>query len=215
MLNSAVLFTPRACSSSPATEHPLRFAANIAFEQSYSGVDGDSASLGELCGLLSAIGKLPVKQNFGITGSVNQFGEVQPIGGVNEKIEGFFAACQLKGLTGDQAVIIPVQNIRHLMLREEVLAAIKAGMFRIYAISRVEEAIDLLLGKTAGVMDSEGNYAEGSVFAAVAERFAVWHDAEKDDDDEDDKPSAAAAATTPVAVVKAPDEKALSKKTRR
>lgn len=196
-------------------EHPLRFAANIAFEQSYSGVDGDSASLGELCGLLSAIGKLPVKQNFGITGSVNQFGEVQPIGGVNEKIEGFFAACQLKGLTGDQAVIIPVQNIRHLMLREDVLAAIKAGKFRIYAISRVEEAIDLLLGKTAGVMDSEGNYAEGSVFAAVAERFAVWHDAEKDDDDEDDKPSAAAAATTPVAVVKAPEEKALSKKTRR
>lgn len=170
-------------------EHPLRFAANIAFEQSYSGVDGDSASLGELCGLLSAIGKLPVKQHFGITGSVNQFGEVQPIGGVNEKIEGYFAACQLKGLTGEQGVIIPVQNIRHLMLREEVREAIKAGRFRIHAVSRVEEAIALLLGKPAGETDKDGNYPEGSVFAAVAERFAVWHDAEKDDEDEEEKPA--------------------------
>lgn len=172
-------------------EHPLRFAANIAFEQSYSGVDGDSASLGELCGLLSAIGRLPVKQSWGITGSVNQFGEVQPIGGVNEKIEGFFAACQLKGLTGDQGVIIPVQNIRHLMLRGEVLAAVKAGKFRIHAISRVEEAVELLLGKPAGVADGEGVYPEGSVFAIVAERFAVWHDAEKDDEDEEEKPAQA------------------------
>ncbi|WP_022956236.1 ATP-binding protein [Perlucidibaca piscinae] len=174
-------------------EHPLRFAANIAFEQSYSGVDGDSASLGELCGLLSAIGKLPVRQSWGITGSVNQFGEVQPIGGVNEKIEGFFAACQLKGLTGEQGVIIPVQNVRHLMLRDEVLDAVRAGKFRIHAVSQVEEAVALLLGKPAGMLDKEGNYPEGSVFAAVAERFAVWHDAEKDDDD-DDKPEEAAAA---------------------
>ncbi len=178
-------------------EHPLRFAANIAFEQSYSGVDGDSASLGELCGLLSAIGRLPVKQSFGITGSVNQFGEVQPIGGVNEKIEGFFAACQLKGLSGDQGVIIPVQNIRHLMLRADVLAAIKAGKFRIYAVSRVEEAIALLLGKPAGTADAEGVYPEGSVFATVAARFAVWHDAEKDDEEDDDKPATAAVPALP------------------
>ena len=165
-------------------EHPLRFAANIAFEQSYSGVDGDSASLGELCGLLSAIGKLPVRQSIGITGSVNQFGEVQPIGGVNEKIEGFFAACQLKGLTGEQGVIIPVQNVRHLMLREDVLAAVQAGRFRIWAVSRVEEAVELLLGRPAGTRDAEDRYSEGSVFAAVAARFAVWHDAEKDDDED-------------------------------
>lgn len=177
-------------------EHPLRFAANIAFEQSYSGVDGDSASLGELCGLLSAIGKLPVKQSWGITGSVNQFGEVQPIGGVNEKIEGFFAACQLKGLTGEQGVIIPVQNIRHLMLREEVLAAVKAGKFRIHAVSRVEEAVALLLGKPAGAADAEGAYPDGSVFAAVAERFAVWHDAEKDEEEEPEKPAAPALPAT-------------------
>jgi len=164
-------------------EHPLRFAANIAFEQSYSGVDGDSASLGELCGLLSAIGQLPVKQSLGITGSMNQFGEVQPIGGVNEKIEGFFAACQLKGLTGEQGVVIPVQNVRHLMLRSDVLAAVKAGQFRIYAVSRVEEAVELLLGRAAGSLSSEGEYPEGSVFAAVADRFEVWHDAEKDEED--------------------------------
>lgn len=188
-------------------EHPLRFAANIAFEQSYSGVDGDSASLGELCGLLSAIGKLPVTQSLGITGSVNQFGEVQPIGGVNEKIEGFFAACQLKGLTGHQGVIIPVQNIRHLMLREDVLAAIRAGRFRIHAVSRVEEAIELLLGRPAGVMDAEGSYPEGSVFAAVAERFAVWHDAEKDDDEDEDKP-AAAVVPVPVAVAASGESRA-------
>ena len=168
-------------------EHPLRFAANIAFEQSYSGVDGDSASLGELCGLLSAVARLPVKQSFGITGSVNQFGDVQPIGGVNEKIEGYFAACQIKGLTGEQAVIIPVQNVRHLMLRDDVRAAVAAGQFRIYAVSRVEEAIELLLGLPAGVVDAEGEYPDGSVFAAVSERFAVWHDAEKDDDKDDDK----------------------------
>ncbi len=180
-------------------EHPLRFAANIAFEQSYSGVDGDSASLGELCGLLSAIARLPVKQSFGITGSVNQFGDVQPIGGVNEKIEGFFAACQIKGLTGEQAVIIPVQNVRHLMLRDDVRAAVAAGQFRIYAVSRVEEAIELLLGLPAGVADAEGEYPDGSVFAAVSERFAVWHDAEKDDeaDEKVEVKDEAAAAVKP------------------
>ncbi len=110
---------------------------------------------------------------------MNQFGEVQPIGGVNEKIEGFFAACQLKGLTGEQGVVIPVQNVRHLMLRSDVLAAVKAGQFRIYAVSRVEEAVELLLGRAAGSLSSEGEYPEGSVFAAVADRFEVWHDAEK------------------------------------
>ena len=118
---------------------------------------------------------------------MNQFGDVQPIGGVNEKIEGYFAACQIKGLTGEQAVIIPVQNVRHLMLRDDVRAAVAAGQFRIYAVSRVEEAIELLLGLPAGVVDAEGEYPDGSVFAAVSERFAVWHDAEKDDDKDDDK----------------------------
>lgn len=174
-------------------EHALRFAANIAFEQSYGGVDGDSASLGELCGLLSAIAKLPVKQNIAITGSMNQFGEVQPIGGVNEKIEGFYAACQLKGLKGPQAVIIPVQNVRHLMLREDVLAAVKEKRFTIYAVSRVEEAIELLLGLPAGQVNKDGEFPEDSVFGKVADRLEVWRHAEKNDDkddEEEEKPKA-------------------------
>lgn len=175
-------------------EHALRFAANIAFEQSYGGVDGDSASLGELCGLLSAIAKLPVKQHIAITGSMNQFGEVQPIGGVNEKIEGFYAACQLKGLQGPQAVIIPVQNVRHLMLREDVLNAVKEKRFTIHAVSRVEEAIELLLGLPAGKLDKDGEFPEDSVFGQVADRLEIWRHAEKDDDkdeeDEKDKPKA-------------------------
>ncbi len=174
-------------------EHALRFAANIAFEQSYGGVDGDSASLGELCGLLSAIARLPVRQSVAITGSMNQFGEVQPIGGVNEKIEGFYAACQLKGLPGPQAVIIPVQNVRHLMLRQDVLQAVKEKRFSIHAVSRVEEAIELLLGLPAGKADKEGLFPENSVFGKVAARLEVWRQAEKNDDkddrdDEDEKP---------------------------
>jgi lon-related putative ATP-dependent protease len=168
-------------------EHALRFAANIAFEQSYGGVDGDSASLGELCGLLSAIAKLPVKQHIAITGSMNQFGEVQPIGGVNEKIEGFYSACQLKGLKGPQAVIIPVQNVRHLMLREDVLNAVKEKRFTIYAVSRVEEAIELLLGLPAGKLGKDDLFPEDSVFGKVADRLEIWRHAEKDDDDEDEK----------------------------
>ncbi|HEX6590576.1 MAG TPA: ATP-binding protein [Moraxellaceae bacterium] len=181
-------------------EHALRFAANIAFEQSYGGVDGDSASLGELCGLLSAIAKLPVKQNIAITGSMNQFGEVQPIGGVNEKIEGFYAACQLKGLKGPQAVIIPVQNVRHLMLREDVLEAVKEKRFTIYAVSRVEEAIELLLGLPAGRVNKDGEFPEDSVFGKVADRLEVWRHAEKNDDkddEEEEKPKAKPAAAEP------------------
>lgn len=167
-------------------EHGLRFAANIAFEQSYGGVDGDSASLGELCGLLSAIARLPVRQNVAITGSMNQFGEVQPIGGVNEKIEGFYAACQLKNLPGPQTVIIPVQNVRHLMLREEVLKAVKEKRFFIYAVSRVEEAIELLLGLPAGRINGDGEFQENTVFRKVADRLEIWRQNDKDDDEDDD-----------------------------
>lgn len=191
-------------------EHALRFAANIAFEQSYGGVDGDSASLGELCGLLSAIARMPVRQNIAITGSMNQFGEVQPIGGVNEKIEGFYAACQLKGLPGPQAVIIPVQNVRHLMLRQEVLLAVKEKRFAIHAVARVEEAIELLLGLPAGKADGEGVFPVDSVFGKVADRLEAWRQAEKDDDKDDEreddkerarskaKPASAESAARPV-----------------
>ena len=176
-------------------EHALRFAANIAFEQSYGGVDGDSASLGELCGLLSAIAKIPVRQHIAITGSMNQFGEVQPIGGVNEKIEGFFAACRLKNIEGPQAVIIPVQNVRHLMLRDEVLAAVKAKQFFIYAVSRVEEAVELLMGMPAGKQNKDGIYPKNSVFGRVADRMEAWRQAEKDDEDEEEERAAEVKAT--------------------
>jgi len=169
-------------------EHALRFGASIAFEQSYSGVDGDSASLGELCGLLSALSGIPVQQRFGITGSVNQFGEVQPIGGVNEKIEGFFNACKLKGDTGGQGIVMPIQNLRNLMLRDEVVGAVKEKKFTIYAISHVEEAIELLLATPAGERDKEGNFPPESVFGKVAARLETWRLAEKheDKDDEDE-----------------------------
>lgn len=168
-------------------ERTLRFAANIAFEQSYGGVDGDSASLGELCGLLSAIGRLPIRQGVAITGSMNQFGEVQPIGGVNEKIEGFFAACRLKGYEGPQAVVIPVQNVRNLMLREDVLEAVRAKRFFIYAVSHADEAIALLMGMPAGKADAKGVFPEGTVFREVADRLQQWHDAEKRHDKERDE----------------------------
>jgi lon-related putative ATP-dependent protease len=167
--------------------HALRFGASIAFEQSYSGVDGDSASLAELNGLLSAISGIPVNQHFGITGSVNQFGEVQPIGGVNEKIEGFFSACRIKGLTGRQGVIIPVQNVRNLMLRDEVLEAVKAKLFTIHAVSRFDEAVELLLGTPVGKKDAEGNYPADSVFGKVAAQLELWRLAEKQDDKDDDE----------------------------
>lgn len=196
-------------------EHALRFAANIAFEQSYGGVDGDSASVGELCGLLSAIGRIPIRQHIAITGSMNQFGEVQPIGGVNEKIEGFFAACQLKGYEGPQGVIIPVQNVRHLMLREDVLEAVKAKKFFIYAISRVEEAIELLMGLPAGSADRKGNFPENSVFRKVANRLEAWHNAEKRDDkhkDEEEEEAEEKAKEEPHPV---PEEVPLPKHTRR
>lgn len=191
-------------------EHALRFAANIAFEQSYGGVDGDSASLGELCGLLSAIAKIPVRQDVAITGSMNQFGEVQPIGGVNEKIEGFYAACQLKGLKGPQSVIIPVQNDRHLMLRDDVLQAVKAKKFFIYAVERVEEAIEILLGLPAGKVNGNGEFAKNTVFGKVAERLEQWRQNEKEDDKDDEDEKEAPKISRPV-VKKGPSEKGARK----
>ena len=152
-------------------EHPLRFAANIAFEQSYAGVDGDSASLGELCGLLSAIGKLPVRQSWGITGSVNQFGEVQPIGGVNEKIEGFFDICAGRGLSGSEGVLIPASSVQHLMLRRDVVEACEAGRFAVYPVRGIDEGIAILTGRVAGERGTDGLYPAGSINRAVEDRL--------------------------------------------
>ena len=132
--------------------------------QLYGGVEGDSASSAELYAILSSLSEIPVKQNFAVTGSVNQMGEIQPIGGVNEKIEGFFDICLLKGLTGEHGVIIPVSNIDNLMLKDEVIEAVKNNKFHIYAVKKIEEGIELLTGVEAGEINNYGEYEAGSVF---------------------------------------------------
>ena len=142
---------------------PLSLSASIVFEQSYGGVDGDSASSTEYYCLLSAIANLPIKQNIAVTGSINQFGDIQPIGGVNEKIEGFFDVCQHRGLTGDQGVIIPRTNVSNLMLREDVVAAVRDGKFHIYAIDNVDDGIEILTGIKAGKINEKGEFPKGTV----------------------------------------------------
>jgi lon-related putative ATP-dependent protease len=150
---------------------PLSLGASLVFEQSYQTVEGDSASLAELCALLSALAQLPLAQHFAVTGSINQLGRVQAVGGVNEKIEGFFDICHARGLTGAQGVLVPEANVRHLMLREDVVAAARQGRFHVHAVSTVDEAMSLLTGVEAGVADAHGRLPEGSVNQLVARRL--------------------------------------------
>lgn len=150
-----------------APKTPMTLSATLVFEQSYSGVEGDSASMAELCALLSSIAKTPIKQSFAMTGSVNQYGQSQSIGGVNEKIEGYFDICQKRGLTGNQGVIIPKSNAKHLMLRSDVVDAVKEGKFHIYTIENVDDALELLTGLPAGVRNEEGKFPVGSINARV------------------------------------------------
>lgn len=154
-----------------AQEFPLAISASIALEQSYGYVDGDSASLGEVCALISALSRTPLKQSFAITGSINQFGEVQAVGGVNEKIEGFFRLCQARGLTGDQGVIIPHANTINLLLDEAVVSAVRDGQFHIYAVQHVDQALNLLSGLQAGCADTDNCFPEGSINAQVVARL--------------------------------------------
>lgn len=151
---------------------PLSLAASLVFEQSYGPVEGDSASLAELCALLSALAGAPIDQSLAVTGSVNQFGQVQAIGAVNEKIEGFFDICRLRGLTGTQGVLIPQSNVKNLMLRDDVVAAARAGQFRIYAVASVDQAIEILTGLPAGVPDAEGCVPVDSINGMVAAQLA-------------------------------------------
>jgi lon-related putative ATP-dependent protease len=153
-------------------ERPLSLSASLVFEQSYGGVEGDSASSAELYALLSAIARLPIKQSFAVTGSVNQHGQVQAIGGVNEKIEGFFDICQSRGLTGEQGVLIPASNVRHLMLRQDVVDAVAAGKFHVYPVETVDQGVEILTGIPAGTCDKAGNYPEGSVNFLVESRLS-------------------------------------------
>jgi lon-related putative ATP-dependent protease len=154
-----------------ATKRPLTLSASLVFEQSYGGVDGDSASAAELFALLSALADVPIKQSLAITGSVNQHGRVQAIGGVNEKIEGFFDICRARGLTGEQGVLVPQANVKNLMLHQDVIEAVSEGQFAVYAIETIDQGIEILTGIVAGEPDEEGNYPEGSINHLVAERL--------------------------------------------
>ncbi|MBI4774436.1 MAG: AAA family ATPase [Deltaproteobacteria bacterium] len=162
-----------------ATDQPLSLSASLVFEQSYSGVEGDSASSAELYSLLSAIAKAPIDQSLAVTGSVNQHGQIQPIGGVNEKIEGFFDTCKQKGLNGDQGVLIPASNVRHLMLRQDVIDAAKEGRFHIYAVESIDQGIEILTGVPAGEPDAEGNYPPDSINGKVCARLKEFAEKQK------------------------------------
>jgi predicted ATP-dependent protease len=154
-----------------AQDKPLSLSASLCFEQSYQGVDGDSASSTELYAILSSLSDIPIKQGIAVTGSVNQKGEIQPIGGVNQKIEGFFRVCQAKGLNGDQGVLIPQQNLRNLMLREEVVDAVRQGRFHIYSATTVDEGIEILTGVPAGEKQKDGVYPEDTINCLVNKRL--------------------------------------------
>jgi lon-related putative ATP-dependent protease len=186
-----------------AREVPLALQGNIVFEQSYGGVEGDSASVGEFCALVSSISGIPVRQNIAVTGSVNQLGRVQVVGGINEKIEGFYDVCKARGLDGSHAVVIPRDNVKHLMLRDDVVEAVSEGRFTVYAVTRVDEAVSILTGVAAGERDADGAFPADTVnyrvekelirFAMVAKKFdSDSHDDESDDDNktksDDQKP---------------------------
>ena len=171
-----------------AQKQTLALGATLVFEQNYAEVEGDSASIAEFCALISALIHLPIRQDLALTGSMNQFGQVQAIGGVNQKIEGFFDICRARGLTGEQGVIIPRANIKHLMLRQDVVDAVARRQFHIDAIDEVDEALELLTGLQAGEMDEKGAYTEGAIYALVVERLDELHKLHKHEsaDEHDD-----------------------------
>ena len=156
-----------------ARERPLALSASIAFEQQYEEIEGDSASSAELYALLSSLVGIPLRQDLGVTGSVNQRGEIQPVGGINEKIEGFFDACRRQVLTGRQGVVIPQANVRHLMLREDVVEAVRAGRFHVFAVSMIDEGLALLSGREAAERGADARFPEGSFNAAVEAALAA------------------------------------------
>lgn len=177
--SKGVLILSAFLASRYARHQPLSLSASLVFEQSYAPVEGDSASLAELCALLSALSGVPIRQSLAITGSINQFGGVQAIGGVNEKIEGFYDLCVARGLSGEQGVVIPQACVRHLMLREDVVAAVATGRFAIHAVDSVDQAMEVLTGMPAGVADAKGILPRGTlnerVAGALAEMTAARH----------------------------------------
>ncbi|MFP4640077.1 MAG: Lon protease family protein [Guyparkeria sp.] len=181
--SKAVMILSRYLGSRYAPDGELSLSASLAFEQLYGTVEGDSASVAELCALVSAIARVPIRQSLAVTGSVNQLGEVQAIGGVNEKIEGFFRICRERGLDGKQGVLVPRSNLPHLMLDQEVRSAVAGGRFHVYAVDHVDEALSLLTGRAAGEADSDGRYPDGSVNRAVVERLKAFHAVTRHRDD--------------------------------
>jgi predicted ATP-dependent protease len=168
--SKGVLIISSLLASRYARNQPLPLTASLVFEQSYGAVDGDSASVAEFAALVSALAGIPIRQELAVTGSLNQLGQVQPIGGVNEKIEGFFEVCRRRGLNGRQGVLIPSANVRHLMLRRDVVEACAAGKFHVYAVKTLDEALTLLTGVPAGEANAQGRFPAGTVNAAVETR---------------------------------------------
>lgn len=170
--------------------HALNFSASLAFEQSYAHIDGDSATVSEGCALLSALANVPINQSFAITGSMNQLGEVQAVGGINAKIAGFFDACREQELTGQQGVVIPMANVKQLMVRDDIIAAVKAGEFHIYGVHTLSEALTLMTGLPVDTMNKKDRYRKDTLFGKVLSRLMLWDENQNSDDDEiDDKKS--------------------------
>ncbi|MCW8196745.1 AAA family ATPase [Proteobacteria bacterium 005FR1] len=169
--SKAVMIVSSYLSAKYAIDTPLSLRASLVFEQSYGGIEGDSASVAETCALISSLAGVPILQNLAVTGSINQHGQVQVIGGVNEKIEGFFDLCRKRGLDGSHGVVIPKDNAKHLMLREDVVAAVRNGNFHVYGVETVDEALSILTGSPAGERDNEGNFLEASVNRRAEDRL--------------------------------------------
>jgi lon-related putative ATP-dependent protease len=178
--SKGVLILSNFLASNYVNDRPLSLSASLVFEQSYGSVEGDSASAAELSALLSALSDLPIAQSLAVTGSVNQYGEVQAIGGVNEKIEGFFDICEARGLRGDQGVLIPSANVQHLMLRADVIEAVKAGQFNIYPVEDIDQCMELLTGARAGERDESGEFPEGTVNRKLCDRLIDLADKRRD-----------------------------------
>ncbi len=169
--------------------HALNFSASLAFEQSYAHIDGDSATVSEGCALLSALANVPINQAFAITGSMNQLGEVQAVGGINAKIAGFYDACGEQELTGQQGVVIPMANVKQLMLRDDIIDAVKAGNFHIYGVRTLSEALTLMTGLPIDTMSKKGRYRKETLFGKVLSRLMLWDENQVASDTEDDKKS--------------------------
>ncbi|MGO1625232.1 MAG: AAA family ATPase [Psychrobacter sp.] len=167
--------------------HNLNFSASLAFEQSYAHIDGDSATLSEACALLSALADVPINQSFSITGSMNQLGEVQAVGGINAKIAGFFDACREQNLTGQQGVVIPMANVKHLMLRDDIIAAVKADTFHIYGVQTLSEALTLMTGLPIDTVNKKGRYRKNTLFGKILGRLMLWDENQNGHDDLDEK----------------------------